>query len=113
VLVDVDVENYLLAGKNILNKDSGTFLLGLVGVTRFNPRSPSLRPETRFGIGLGGGIDYRINKDLGFRIEGRGIATLLDTNGGIFCSSSGGCSVFAESNVFWQFEIITGFTFRF
>ena len=113
VLVDVDVENYLFASKNILNKESGTFMSGIVGVTRFNPRSTSLGPETRFALGLSGGLDYRINKNLGIRLEGRGIATLLDSDGAIFCGPSGGCLVFTESNLLWQFEVVAGLTFRF
>jgi len=113
VLVDVDVENYMLAGKSILSRDSGTFVSGLVGVTRFDPNSSSLNSDTRFALGLGGGIDYRISNNLGFRFEGRGIATFLDSDGAVFCGSNGGCLVFTESNVLWQFEFITGFTFRF
>ena len=113
VLVDVDVENFLVAGKKVLNKNSGTFVSGLVGVTRFDPGSSSLNPETRFALGVGGGVDYRISKQVGFRLEGRGIATFLDSNGAVLCGSNGGCLVFAESNLLWQFEFVTGFTIRF
>ena len=113
VLGDVDVESFLVAGKRVLNKESGTFVSGIVGATRFNPDSPSLSPETRFALGLGGGIDYRISKRLGFRLEGRGIATFFDSNGAVFCGSNGGCLVYTESSVLWQFEFVTGFTFRF
>jgi opacity protein-like surface antigen len=113
VLGDVDIENFLVAGKRILDKESGTFVSGIVGATRFNPDSPSLDSETRFALGLGGGIDYPISKRLGFRLEGRGIATLFDSNGAVLCGSGGGCLVYTESNVLWQFEFVTGFTFRF
>lgn len=113
VLVDIDVENYLIAVKRILDRDAGTFVSGMVGATRFDPSSSSLSPETRFSLGIGGGLDYRISKNLGFRLEGRGIATLLDSSGGIFCSSSGGCSVLVGGSMLWQFEFITGFTFKF
>ena len=112
-LGDVDVENFLIAGKRILNKESGTFVSGIVGATRFNPDSPNLDSETRFALGLGGGIDYRISKRLGFRLEGRGIATLFDSNGAVLCGSGGGCLVYTDSNVLWQFEFVTGFTFSF
>ena len=101
------------AGKRILDKDVGTFVAGMVGVTRFDPGSSNLGSETRFAPGAGAGLDYRIRKNLGIRVEGRAIATLLDSNGGVFCSCSGGCSIFAEGTALWQFEIITGFTFRF
>jgi len=113
VLVDVDVENFLVAGKRIMNKDSGAFVSGIVGVTRFNPESSSLNSETRFALGLGGGTDYPIGKNFSLRLEGRGIATFLDSNGAVFCGPSGGCLVYTESNVLWQFEVIAGITFRF
>jgi opacity protein-like surface antigen len=112
VLGDVDVENFLIAGKKILNRDSGTFVSGIVGATRFDPKSSLLDSETRFSLGIGGGIDHSISKRIGFRIEGRGIATLFNTNGGVFCGG-GGCLVYTDSNAFFQFEVLAGLTFKF
>ena len=63
--------------------------------------------------GVGGGVDYPIAKNLSFRLAGPGIGTFLDSSGGIFCSSSKGCAMFADSNLLLQFEIISGLTFRF
>ena len=110
---DIDVENFLISGKKTLNKESGTFISGLVGATRFDPDSASLDSETRFALGIGGGVDYRINKRIGFRIEARGIATFFNSNGAAFCGSNGGCLVYTESDVLMQYEIISGLTFRF
>ncbi len=111
-LVDVDVENFLFAGKKILNKESGTFMSGMIGATRFDPSSSSLNSDTRFALGIGGGVDHRITDNLGFRFEGRGIVTFLNSDGAVFCGN-GGCLVFTESNVLWQFEVVAGLTFRF
>ncbi|HUV22670.1 MAG TPA: hypothetical protein VMZ32_12815 [Gammaproteobacteria bacterium] len=112
-LFDVDVINYMVGGKKILNRESGTFVSGLVGVTHFDPRTADLSSETRFALGIGGGIDYPIAKNLSFRLEGRGIGTFLDSSGGIFCSSSRGCATYVESSLLLQFEVISGLTFRF
>jgi len=112
VLVDLDVENFMLAGKKILNKESGTFMSGMIGATRFDPGSSSLNSDTRFALGLGGGVDHRISDNLGFRFEGRGIVTFLNSDGAVFCGN-GGCLVYTESNVLWQFEVVAGLTFRF
>ena len=112
-LFDVDVFNYMVGGKKILNRESGTFVSGLVGVTHFDPREAGLSSETRFALGIGGGIDYPIAKNLSFRLEGRGIGTFLDSSGGIFCSSSRGCAMYADSSLLLQFEVISGLTFRF
>jgi opacity protein-like surface antigen len=112
-LFDVDVMNFMVAGKNILNPETGGFVSGMVGVTHFDPRGTRLSSETRFAIGAGGGIDYRISDNLGFRLEGRGIATFLDSSGGVFCSSSQGCSAFVDSSVLLQFEALAGLSLRF
>ncbi len=37
-LFDVDVMNFMVIGKNILNRESGSFVSGMVGVTHFDPR---------------------------------------------------------------------------
>jgi opacity protein-like surface antigen len=112
-LFDVDVMNFMVGGKNILNRESGTFVSGMIGVTHFDPRERNLSSETRFALGAGGGIDYPIGKNLSFRLEGRGIGTLFDSSGGVFCSSSRGCATYVESSLFLQFEVISGLTFRF
>ena len=112
-LFDVDVINFMVAGKNILNRESGAFVSGMVGVTHFDPREADLSSETRFALGVGGGIDYPIANNLSFRLEGRGIGTFLDSSGGIFCNSDKGCAMYADSNLLLQFEVISGLTFRF
>ena len=112
-LFDVDVYNYLLGGKKILNRESGGFVSGMVGVTHFDPDKSGLSSETRFALGVGGGIDYPIANNLSFRLEGRGIGTFLNSSGGIFCGSNSGCALYADSSLLLQFEIISGLTFRF
>jgi hypothetical protein len=91
-LFDVDVVNFMVARKNVLDRDRGLFVSGMFGVTHFDPDAASLSSNTRFALGGSGGLDIRINKNLDFRLEGRAIATFLDTNGGVFCSSSSGCA---------------------
>jgi len=88
------------------------FISRMIGATRFDPSSSSLSSETRFALGFGGGVDHRISDNLGFRFEGRGIATFLDSDGAIFCGPSGGCLIFTESSVLWQFEVVAGLSFR-
>ena len=83
-----------------------------IRITPFDPRESALRSETRFAPGIGG-VDYPIANNLSFRFEGRGIGTFLDSSGGIFCGSDRGRAMFVDSNLFLQFEIISGLTFRF
>jgi len=113
---DIDIENYLLAGKKVMNPESGLFVLGMVGATRFDPDSPDLSSETRFALGAGGGIEKALGKRFGLRLEIRAIATILNASGGIFCgggSSGGGCGLSASGNALWQFEALAGLSFKF
>ena len=111
-LFDIDVEYYHLGGKYPMKSNAGAFYLGSVGLTRFSPGINDLGPETKFSIGLGVGMETAADKRIGFRLEGRGFGTFVDSNGGIFCGG-GGCIVVSESQMLWQFEVNAGITFRF
>ncbi len=111
-LFDIDVEYYHLGGKYTMKSNPGAFYLGSFGLTRFNPGIDDLGAETKFSFGLGVGIETASDKRLGFRLEGRGFGTFIDSSGGIFCGS-GGCIVVSESQLLWQFEVNAGITFRF
>ena len=112
-LFDIDVINFMVASKKVLNPENGTFVSGMVGVTHFDPDEARLSSDTRFALGASAGLDHRITKGLSFRLEGRAIGTILDSGAGIFCSSSGGCGISAGGDALFQFEFITGFSFRF
>ena len=109
---DIDIENFMLAGKKIMNPESGLFVLGMVGATRFDPHSADLKSETRFALGAGGGIEKPFGKRLGLRLEIRAIANILGSSGSIFCGG-GGCAVGASGYALWQFEALAGLSFKF
>jgi hypothetical protein len=109
---DIDIENFMLAGKKIVNPESGLFVLGMVGATRFDPDSAELKSETRFALGAGGGIEKPFGKRLGLRLEIRAIANILGSSGSIFCGNSG-CAVGASGYALWQFEALAGLSFKF
>jgi len=114
VLADVDVEYFHIGGRNYWDKGAvRTFVVGSVGATHFDPNAPNLGSETRFSIGLGGGVELGGESRIGFRLEGRGFATFLDSEGAVFCDSSGGCVVLVASDLLWQFEVGAGVTFKF
>jgi len=111
-LIDIDVEYYHLGGKYRMKSNPSAFYLGSVGLTRFNPEKDGAGAETKFSLGLGIGMETAADKRIGFRLEGRGFGTFIDSSGGIFCGG-GGCIVVTESQMLWQFEINAGITFRF
>jgi opacity protein-like surface antigen len=114
VLADVDVEYFHIGGRNYWeNGAMRPFVTGGLGATPFDPQSSSLGSETRFSISLGGGVEIGAGERIGIRLEGRGFATFLDSEGAVFCDSSGGCVVLVASDLLWQFEVGAGVTFKF
>ena len=112
-LVDVDVTNLLFAGKSILDPDIGSYISILVGLTEIDFDSDALDSDTRPAIGFGGGIDYPIGDNLGFRLGLRGIVTFLDDNEDEFCASAIDCPILIDDNKLLQWEIFTGLSLRF
>ena len=114
VLADVDVEYFHIGGRNYWDKGAvRTFVSGGLGATHFDPNASNLGSETRFSIGLGGGVELGASERIAIRLEGRGFATFLDSEGAVFCDSSGGCVVLVASDLLWQFEVGAGVTFKF
>jgi hypothetical protein len=113
-LFDIDVDYLHFGGKHYINKENGTFLVGTIGATHFNPKAAGLSAETKFSLGLGGGIEFMRQKNIGLRLEGRAFGNFLDSSGAIFCGgSSGGCTIMTSSSVLWQLELNVGLIFRF
>jgi len=111
---DVDVEYLHFGGKSYINKEDGTFLVGTIGATHFDPKTAGLDSETKFSLGLGTGIEFGGDSNIGLRLEGRAFGTFLDSSGAIFCGgSSGGCTIITTSSVLWQLELNVGLVFRF
>jgi hypothetical protein len=50
---------------------------------------------------------------LGVRLEVRGYATWIDSTGGLFCKSGGGCAVSIKGSALYQGEGLIGVTARF
>jgi hypothetical protein len=89
------------------------FLLGSLGVTLFRPEPDELGSETQFSAGIGGGVKLFAGENIGFRFEGRGYTTFLNTDAdAIFCGP-GGCFIGVSSDILWQFEARVGLILAF
>jgi opacity protein-like surface antigen len=114
VLVDLDVEYFHFGARQYWDRGGArTFAVASIGATHFDPHSSNLGSDTRFSMGLGGGVELGAGERFAIRLEGRGFATFLNGDSAIFCGSSGGCAVFVSSEVLWQFETLAGVTFKF
>lgn len=90
---------------------TGGFVSGVAGVARLDPKPSGLNAHHRASISLGGGYKFPLTEHLRLRLDLRGIYTVLDSGGAIFCS--GGCDVRFESNGFLQVEASAGLAVRF
>ncbi|MBO6850425.1 MAG: hypothetical protein JJ867_08145 [Marinobacter sp.] len=90
---------------------TGGFVSGVAGVTRLDPKPSGLDTHHRASLSLGGGYKWPLNDHLRLRIDLRGLYTVLDSGGAVFCS--GGCNVRFESNGFFQVEASAGLAVRF
>jgi hypothetical protein len=113
VLVDVDVHNLMFAGKTILDPDLGAYISFLLGLTHYEFEPGEVDSATRPALGIGGGIDRRIDDSLGYRVGLRGLMTIFEDDDKSFCDSSSGCTIRLDDNSIMQWEIFIGISFRF
>jgi hypothetical protein len=85
------------------------FLTGTLGLTRYGTSADS---EVRFSVGAGGGVKVFPWSRLGFRLDGRVFATILDANGTALACGAGTCFIALHVNAAWQAEFTAGLLVR-
>jgi len=84
-----------------------------VGATRLTPNTPGFGPETKPSISIAFGYMVPIVPGLALRFELRGYATWVDSKGGLFCKSGGGCALSIKGDALYQGDGLIGLTARF
>lgn len=92
-------------------KHTGGFVSGVIGVTRLDPEPAGLDSHHRAALSLGGGYKLALTDNLLARFDLRGIYTVLDSGGAIFCD--GGCAARFESDGYVQAEASASLAIRF
>lgn len=115
---DVRVEYLQIGGTEILNDETRIrpYLVGTLGLTRFSPGGAQGNQSTKFSISLGAGLRVPFGQHFALRLEGRGFATVLNTNGAVFCRSDQAgllCNLRARGSVFTQGELLLGAAYAF
>ncbi len=87
------------------------FVSGTIGVTRMDPQDANLVAEDHLSFSVGGGVKYYLSRNIGFRVDLRGIYTMLESESAIFCA--GGCTVKVRGNGFVQTSVSVAVTQRF
>ena len=83
-------------------------IVGLtLGVTVMNPKDVGRSTETRFSIGLVGGVKYFPGDAIGFRLQTRIVGTYLADNNSIFCVDQS-CYTIPETAYMVQLDISGG-----
>lgn len=89
----------------------GAYLAGGLGATFMSPGSDGLSSEVRPSLSIALGYEYMVNPSLALRAELRGFATLINSNGGFFCS--GGCVVALQGDALVQGQALLGLSLRY
>ena len=107
--------NYLHIGGTYFADEMGPggYVVGGIGVTYMSPSLNGFGSETLFSMNLGVGYLMPLGKRLGIRFEGRGYATLLSNNGGLFCGGNKGCVITISGPALYQAEGLVGLSLRF
>lgn len=92
-------------------RNTGGFVSGVAGITRLDPEPSGLDDHHRAALSLGGGYKLALTDHLLARFDLRGIYTVLDSGGAIFCD--GGCRARFESSGYLQVEASAGLAIRF
>ncbi len=112
---DLNVEYLHFGGLWEIKQGRTKPFLGLsIGGTRFDPRVDGVSDELYFSAGISGGGKFMFSERVGLRIEGRGLATILGSGGGIFCGfPPGGCAVTVSGSTLLQIDALLGLIVRF
>ncbi|MBL8341402.1 MAG: hypothetical protein JNL30_08020 [Rubrivivax sp.] len=84
----------------------GPYVVGGLGLTHLSPNLPGTTARTRWSMHIGLGHEWALARALSLRMELRGHAALLRSEGGFFCS--GGCTVFVRGDTLTQVEGLLG-----
>jgi hypothetical protein len=91
---------------------SGSYLVGGLGITHFAPSLDGLSSEVRPSMNVGLGHQWMLSRQLALRTEVRGYLTLVNSNGGFFCSG-GACVVKIRGDTLLQVEGLLGLSYAF
>jgi len=96
------------------NERVAPFAMASAGMTIFDPDTAAYSSETRFSIGVGGGLKAMLGEAqrVGLRLQGRVWLNFFDSSGQIFCGGLG-CAATIESTVITQWDFSGGVVIAF
>lgn len=116
-VLDLDIDYLHVGGTYAFDGDFGKpYVVGTIGVSRFEPTSSGFDSETFLSLSFGGGVQLFPSKRLGLRLEGRVFGSFVDSKSKIFCRSgfdTNFCAVRVDGDALWQWQVIAGLVSRF
>ena len=112
--VAINLHYLHLGGRVFFDGDSrqgGGYVVGGLGATFFVPGDSGFSNEVRPSANVGVGWQWPLARNIALRTELRGYATLINANGGFFCS--GGCVVSIRGQTVVQAEGLLGVSIGF
>ena len=112
--VTVNISYLHLGGRAFFDGSAfagGAYVVGGIGATLLSPGLSGLSDEIRPSINVGVGYQWPLAPNISLRAELRGYATLINSEGGFFCS--GGCVVSIRGNSMVQAEGLLGLSIGF
>jgi outer membrane protein W len=113
---DLALETWQLGGNYLFGEDDARVrpFVGVgLGLTRLLPEPSGLSDETRFSASFAAGVKLWLGRNVGFRLEGRGFFTVLDSDSRSFCDGAGGCVIRTTGSELSQAEARAGLILRF
>lgn len=112
--VTVNISYLHLGGRSFFDGSAaagGAYVVGGIGATFLSPGMSGLSDEIRPSINVGVGYQWPLASNISLRAELRGYATLINSEGGFFCS--GGCVISIRGNSMVQAEGLLGLSIGF
>lgn len=112
---DLAVERYMVGIEEEKGEEGGKtrpFGVFLLGATRLVPTLGQYGSDSRFTLGLALGVKLFLSKNVGFRFEGRGFYTPVETNASLLCTN-GNCLFGASGSGLFQGDLGAGLIIAF
>jgi hypothetical protein len=113
----IDVDYFQFGGTYLFDgTEMRPFIALTAGAAHFDPDIRGIDGETYFAGSLGGGVQMQKSRRFGVRLEARAFATLVDSDGALFCRTgpeANVCAIAIEGSALVQFEASAGLVFRF
>ena len=113
--LDIDVEYFQFGGTYLFDcVEARPFVALTAGVAHFDAKGAE--SETYFSGSIGAGVQLQKTKRVGVRLEARAFATLVDSDGALFCRTgpeANFCAISIEGTGLFQFEASAGVVLRF